>query len=62
MTTNKTTVARNMDGFRQGDHALVLSCLTDDVVWDIRGMFHGGKIQHLISYLMEVGRPAEGAG
>jgi ketosteroid isomerase-like protein len=123
MTTNKTTVARYMDGFRQGDHALVLSCLTDDVVWDIPGMFHvtgkaafdkeieneafvgrpvitvsrmteendvvvaegsvraqradggelnavfcdvfvmhGGKIQHLISYLMEVGRPAEGAG
>ena len=40
MTANKTTVARYMDGFRQGDHALVLSCLTDDVVWDIPGMFH----------------------
>jgi ketosteroid isomerase-like protein len=40
MTENKATVSRYIDGFRQGDHALVLSCLTDDVVWDIPGMFH----------------------
>ncbi len=29
-----------MEGFRNNDHALVLSCLTDDVVWDIPGAFH----------------------
>ena len=29
-----------MEGFRKSDHAQVLSCLTQDVVWDIPGMFH----------------------
>ncbi len=29
-----------MDGFNKLDHAQILSCLTDDVVWDIPGMFH----------------------
>lgn len=40
MTENKKTVERYMDGFREGDHAKVLSCLTEDVVWIIPGMFH----------------------
>lgn len=40
MTENKATVSRYMDGFRAGDHAKVLSCLTDDVVWDMPGAFH----------------------
>ena len=26
-----------MDGFRAGDHAAILGCLTDDVTWDIVG-------------------------
>ena len=26
-----------MDGFRAGDHAAILDCLTDDVTWDIVG-------------------------
>jgi hypothetical protein len=29
-----------MDGFRKGDHALILSCLTDDVEWEMPGGFH----------------------
>ena len=29
-----------MEGFRNSDHELILSCLTDDVVWDIPGAFH----------------------
>jgi ketosteroid isomerase-like protein len=29
-----------MEGFRQGDHGKILSCLADDVVWDIPGFFH----------------------
>ena len=29
-----------MDGFRATDHATILSCLTDDVVWDMPGFFH----------------------
>lgn len=40
MSENKTTVAEYIDGFRTGDHALILSCLTDDVVWDMPGAFH----------------------
>ncbi len=28
-----------MEGFRRSDHAMVLSCLTDDVEWLIPGMF-----------------------
>ena len=37
---NKQTVERYMDGFNKSDHAQVLSCLTDDVVWDMPGAFH----------------------
>src|ERR687896_496459 len=40
MTENKKTVERYMDGFRKSDHALVLSCLTDDVEWEMPGAFH----------------------
>ncbi len=40
MTENKKTVERYLEGFRRSDHALVLSCLTDDVEWIIPGMFH----------------------
>lgn len=29
-----------MEGFRRSDHAMVLSCLTDDVEWEIPGAFH----------------------
>jgi ketosteroid isomerase-like protein len=39
MTENQKTVARYMDGFRKNDHAQILSCLTDDVVWDVPGAF-----------------------
>lgn len=40
MTDNKKTVDRYMEGFRRGDHEQVLSCLTDDVEWEIPGAFH----------------------
>lgn len=40
MSTNKATIERYMDGFRASDHAMVLSCLTDDVVWEMPGAFH----------------------
>ncbi len=29
---------RYMDGFRRSDHAAVLACLTDDIVWRIPGV------------------------
>jgi len=40
MTENKQTVETYLEGFRKGDHALVLSCLTDDVEWILPGAFH----------------------
>lgn len=40
MTENKQTVARYMDGFRTSNHAQILACLTEDVVWDMPGAFH----------------------
>jgi uncharacterized protein len=40
MSENKKTVERYLDGFRESDHAQVLSCLTDDVEWEMPGFFH----------------------
>ncbi len=40
MSENKQTVERYMDGFRKSDHDQILSCLTDDVEWEIPGLFH----------------------
>lgn len=44
MTQNKQTVEKYMDGFRTSDHQMILSCLTDDVVWEMPGVYkHVGK-------------------
>jgi uncharacterized protein len=40
MTENKRTVEKYIDGFRKSDHGLVLSCLTNDVEWEMPGAFH----------------------
>ena len=40
MTENKKTVERYMDGFRKSDHEQILSCLTDDVEWELPGAYH----------------------
>lgn len=40
MSPNKHTVQKYMNAFARTDHAEVLSCLTDDVEWDIPGAFH----------------------
>jgi ketosteroid isomerase-like protein len=40
VTANRETVERYLDGFRRSDHAEILSCLTDDVVWVMPGAFH----------------------
>lgn len=39
MTRNKRTIETYMDGFRATDREAILSCVTDDVVWEIPGMF-----------------------
>ena len=33
-------VQEYLEAFRRSDHARVLACLTDDVEWQIPGMFH----------------------
>ena len=40
MSTRKQIVERYFEGFRRSDHAQVLACLTDDVVWDVIGHTH----------------------
>lgn len=40
MSANKKTVQQYMDGFNAGDHAAILDCLTDDVVWIMPGTYH----------------------
>lgn len=40
MTENKRTVERYLDGFRNSDHGQILSCLTEDVEWEMPGAFH----------------------
>jgi ketosteroid isomerase-like protein len=40
MSDNKTTVEKYLDGFNKSDHEQILSCLTEDVVWEMPGAFH----------------------
>lgn len=40
MTGNKRTVQKYMEGSRETDRGKILSCLTDDVEWEIPGLFH----------------------
>lgn len=40
MSENKRIVEIYMDGFRKSDHKQILSCLADDVVWNLPGAFH----------------------
>jgi uncharacterized protein len=40
MTGNKQTVDKYIDGFRKSNHEQILSCLTDDIEWEIPGAFH----------------------
>jgi ketosteroid isomerase-like protein len=39
-TNNKQLVQTYLDGFRENDHAKILSCLTDDIRWTVFGHFH----------------------
>ena len=40
VTQRKAVVEAYFDGFRRSDHAQILDCLTDDVVWDLPGYAH----------------------
>jgi ketosteroid isomerase-like protein len=37
MSDRKAVVEQYIEGFRRSDHAAILACLTDDVVWVIHG-------------------------
>ena len=39
MSENKRTVQKYMEGFVAGDNERILSCLADDVVWNMPGHF-----------------------
>lgn len=38
MTNRQQIVHDYFEGFRRSDHAAILACLTDDVVWHIHGV------------------------
>jgi ketosteroid isomerase-like protein len=37
VSKQKSVVERYIEGFRRSDHAQILSCLADDIVWDLYG-------------------------
>jgi uncharacterized protein len=40
MSENKKTIQLYMDGFNETNHEKVLSCLTENIIWDMAGFFH----------------------
>ena len=40
MTEDKKTVAKYMEAFGEGNHQKILSCLTEDVIWEMPGAFY----------------------
>lgn len=44
MSKQKQIVEKYMDGFRTTNHEKIVSCLTEDVVWELPGFYlHKGK-------------------
>ncbi|MFH6943309.1 nuclear transport factor 2 family protein [Flavobacterium sp. FlaQc-50] len=44
MSVNKETIEEYINAFKVSDHERVLACLTDDVVWEMPGIYqHVGK-------------------
>jgi ketosteroid isomerase-like protein len=37
VSTRTEIVEKYIEGFRRSDHAMILSCLTEDVVWELHG-------------------------
>jgi ketosteroid isomerase-like protein len=37
MSYRKDVIERYIEGFRRGDHAQILGCLTDDIAWVLHG-------------------------
>ncbi len=44
MTPNKQTVNEYMAAFMVSDHQRILACLTEDIIWEMPGIYrHNGK-------------------
>ncbi|WP_316802055.1 nuclear transport factor 2 family protein [Pedobacter nototheniae] len=39
MSKNKEIVNRYMEGFNTNDHSKILSCLTNDIIWELPGVY-----------------------
>ena len=57
MTTsnNKKTIEKYIDGFEKSDHTQILSCLTEDVIWEMPGIF---KLKGKEEFDKEIENPA----
>lgn len=55
MSENKKTIEKYIDGFQKSDHAQVLSCLTEDVIWEMPGIFH---LEGKVAFDGEIENPA----
>ncbi|HET6701021.1 MAG TPA: nuclear transport factor 2 family protein [Gemmatimonadaceae bacterium] len=55
MSDNKRTVERYMDGFRHTDRSKILSCLTEDVEWEIPGFFSARGRAEFESHIVDEG-------
>jgi uncharacterized protein len=55
MSDNKRTIERYMDGFRHTDRSKILSCLTEDVEWEIPGYFSARGRAEFDSRIVEEG-------
>lgn len=44
MSENKKVIEKYMEGFRESDHQKILSCLADDIIWEMPSVYkHIGK-------------------
>ena len=38
--SNKKIIEKYIDGFNKSNHEQILSCLTDDIIWEMAGLFY----------------------
>lgn len=55
MSENKKTIEKYIDGFNKSDHEQILSCLTDDIVWEMPGIF---RLEGKEAFDKEIENPA----
>ena len=55
MSSRKELVERYCEGFRRGDHSMVLGCLSDDVTWYLPGYT---TLQGKVAFDGEIENPA----